>query len=143
MRGKERRSAVGEEAMVETTLTDDMIATGAALVRWLDQAGLQPDAAFWLYFPDPQTWKLVLAEAKLDQQGPRAIYGQIQDIMSASGEERSSISLDSVTLVKPDAPIVSLLRSAIRTGTGIGGIRFTNNVINGTLIEDAYIYRLA
>lgn len=134
---------MGEEAMVETTLTDDMIAAGAALVRRLDQAGLHPDAAFWLYSPEPKTWKLVLAEAKLDQRGPREVYGQIQDIMSASGEEHSSISLGSVTLAKPNAPIVSLLRSAIHTGTGIAGIRFTNNVINGTLIEDAYIYRLA
>ena len=142
MCGKERRAAMGEEAMVETTLTDHMIEAGDAVVRRLDKAGLHPDAAFWLYFPEPRTWKLVLAEAKLDQQGPRAIYGQIQEIMSAQGEESGGISLDSVTLAKPDAPIVSLLRSAIRTGTGIAGIRFTNNVINGTLIEDAYIYRL-
>ncbi|MFN2514070.1 MAG: hypothetical protein ABR568_21985 [Pyrinomonadaceae bacterium] len=27
-------------------------------------------------------------------------------------------------------------------GGGISGIRFTNNVINGTPIEDAYIYRI-
>ena len=41
----------------------------------------------------------------------------------------------------PDAPVVALLRTAIRTGPGISGIRFKNNVIDGTLIEDAYIYR--
>jgi hypothetical protein len=38
--------------------------------------------------------------------------------------------------------MITLLRVALRTGPGIGGIRFSSNVINGTLIEDAYIYRL-
>ena len=133
---------MGEETMVATTLTEEMIESGAALVRKLDQRGLQPDAAFWLYSPEPQEWKLVIVEVELDRQGPREIYRQIQDIMSASGQELGSMSLDWVTLAKPDSPIVSLLGSAIRTGTGICGIRFTNNVINGTVVEDAYIYRL-
>ena len=57
--------------------------------------------------------------------------------------ELGSLSLDSVTLAKPDSLVVSLLRAAIRTEHDINGIRFTNNVINGTLVEDAYIYRLA
>jgi hypothetical protein len=34
------------------------------------------------------------------------------------------------------------LRTAIRTDSGINGIRFSNNSINGTVIEDAYIYRI-
>jgi hypothetical protein len=50
--------------------------------------------------------------------------------------------LDDVTLSRPDEPIIALLRTAIHTGPGVGGIRFKNNAINGTLIEDAYIYRM-
>jgi hypothetical protein len=38
--------------------------------------------------------------------------------------------------------MVASLRSAVRTRPGIDGIRVTNNVINGLVIEDAYIYRL-
>jgi len=103
---------------------------------------VQPDAAFWFYFPDLQRWKLVLAEVKLGSTGPREIYSRIQEVLSQFTQELKDLSLDSITLAKPDAPIVSLLRVAIKTGPAITGIRFTNNVINGVVIEDAYIYRL-
>lgn len=143
MCGKEWRDAMDQEAMVATTLTDDMIKSGAELIRKLDERGLQPDAAFWLYFPEPEEWKLVIVEVKLDRHGPREIYSEIQNVISDSKEQIGALPLDWVTLAKPDSPVVSLLRTAIRTGPGLSGIRFTHNVINGTLIEDAYIYRLA
>ena len=38
--------------------------------------------------------------------------------------------------------MVRLLRKVIKTGRKVSGIRFTNNVINGTVIDDAYIYLL-
>jgi hypothetical protein len=44
--------------------------------------------------------------------------------------------------VKDNDPLVLLLRKAIVTGPGISGIRFTSNSVNGTFIDDAYIYRL-
>lgn len=128
--------------MVNLTLSDAMIESGAKLVQKLDESGILPDAAFWLYFPDVQKWKLVFAEVKLGTVGPKEIYKRIQETMSSLGEEIREISLDDVALAKPQAPIVALLRVAIRTGPGISGIRFTGNVINGTLVEDAYIYRL-
>jgi len=140
---KGRHFAVGEEKMVAMTLTKEMIEAGAALLRKLDSSGVQPNAAFWFYFPDVQQWKLVLAEIKLGESGPRQIYKKIQEVISADQTEMQDLALDDITLAKPDAPIVGLMRLAIRTGPGISGIRFTNNVINGTVIEDAYIYRLA
>lgn len=134
---------MGEKKMVAMTLTKEMIDSGDALVRKLDEQGFQPDAVFWLYFPDLQEWKLIIAEVKLGKEGPKETYKKIQDTISASKKDMPELSLDSVALAKPDAPIVTLLKKGIRTGSGISGIRFTNNVINGTLIEDAYIYRLA
>jgi hypothetical protein len=128
--------------MVATTLTKEMIESGANLVSKLDQRGVQPDAAFWFFFPDIQQWRLVLAEVKLGDEGPRGIYRKIQNVLSQFKEEFNNLSLDSVTLAKPDAPIVALLRGAIRTGPAMSGIRFTNNVIDGVVVEDAYIYRL-
>jgi hypothetical protein len=128
--------------MVETTLTKEMIDAGAALIRKLDERGIQPDAALWLYFPDIQTWKLVIAQAKVGTEGPKQLYRQIQELMEELSQEIHEISLDDVTLSKPDAPIIAILRMTIRTGPGLSGIRFRDNVVDGTVIEDAYIYRL-
>jgi len=133
---------VGQEAMVAKTLTEKMIRSGAELVGMLDKRGFAPDAALWFYFPDIGEWKLLLAEVKLSHQGPRVIYKLIQETISAAKPELEEVSLDSVALALPDAPVIALLSGAIRTGPGISGIRFTNNVVNGTVIEDAYIYRL-
>jgi hypothetical protein len=128
--------------MVETNLTKELIDTGAKLVQKLDKRGLAPDAAFWLYPPEEQTWKLVLVEVKLAKKGPRAAYAEIQKILE-SEREFGNLRLDDLVLEKPDARIVELIRKAMRTGSGITGIRFKNNVIDGTLIDDAYIYRAA
>ena len=128
--------------MVAAALTKQMIDSGATLIRKLDERGLAPDAAFWFYLPDRQEWSLVIAEAKLVNKGPRWIYSRIRDTISESREELPELSLDKVSVAKPDAPIVSLLMAFINTGPGIAGLRFTNNVIDGTVVEDAYIYRL-
>jgi hypothetical protein len=128
--------------MVEANLTNELIDAGAKLVDKLDKRGLAPDAAFWLYFPEEQTWKLVLVEVKLAKKGPKAAYAEIQKVLT--GEKGlESLRLDNLVLEKPDARIVELIRKAMRTGSGITGIRFKNNVIDGTLIDDAYIYRAA
>lgn len=128
--------------MVGKTLTEKMIRSGANLVGMLDKTGYPPDAALWLYSPESGEWKLVIAEAGLRREGPRAIYEVIQETISAARTELEELSLDSVSLTSPDAPIIALLSRAIKTGPGIAGIRFTNNAIDGTVIEDAYIYRL-
>jgi len=128
--------------MVEANLTEELIDAGAKLVEKLDKRGLAPDAAFWLYSPEEQTWKLFLVEVKLAKKGPRAAYAEIQKILE-SEREFGNLRLDDLVLEKPDARIVELIRKAMRTGSGITGIRFKNNVIDGTLIDDAYIYRAA
>jgi hypothetical protein len=132
---------VGEEEMVAMTLTKEMIEAGATLVRNLDTSEIKPDAAFWLYYPDAERWRLVLAEANLDQ-GLRPIYEKIQEVFSSAKADLQEISLDDVTLTKSDSPIVVLLRDATRRGKGTSGIRFTNIAIQGTFIDDAYIYRI-
>jgi hypothetical protein len=128
--------------MVESILTKEMIDIGKALIEKLDERNLSPEAAFWLYEPETQQWKLVIAESRMGTLGPKEIYRRIQQILSEPKNKITGISLDDVALHKPNAPIIVLLRVAIQTGPGISGIRFKNNVINGTLIEDAYIYRI-
>jgi hypothetical protein len=128
--------------MVEVQLTQQLIDQGAQVVSALDRAGVQPDAAFWFYFPDIRAWKLVLADVKLGSQGPREIYKRIQRTL-ANAPAANAISLDDVVLAKPDAAVVAVLKKAVRTGPGISGVRFTQNMIDGVLVEDAYIYRLS
>jgi len=129
--------------MVAMDLTKELIDAGARLVEKLDKHGLAPDAAFWLYSAEEQAWKLLLVEVALAKKGPKAAYSEVQKILAKDGKEFLHLRLEDLVIEKPNAPIVELIRKAVRTGPRVSGLRFKNNVIDGTLVEDAYIYRVA
>jgi hypothetical protein len=128
--------------MVETHLTPELMSEGAALVAKLDSLGVSPDAAFWIFFPDIGGWKLLLAESKLGTAGPKEVYREVQKALTTLRNQIVHLSLEDVSVAKPNAPVVQLLRQMIATGPGIHGIRVSKNMINGVMIDDAYIYRL-
>lgn len=142
MHWERRHSAVGEEEMVTKVLTKEMIEAGAALIRRLDTSSVQPNAAFWLYYPEDQKWKLVLSEGRLAADGPRRIYQEIQATLRTFEKEFEGLGLQDITLAEPDSSMVASLRLLAQTGAGLTGIRMTDNVVNGNVIEDAYIYRI-
>lgn len=127
--------------MVATTLTDELIEDGESILVKIDESEMKVDAALWFYFQDDQMWKLMLSVKGVDREGPRKMYGQVQKLM-AKKPRAKDLTLDDVTLLNPDAPLLQLMRTAVKTGPGISGIRFTGNAIDGQLIPDAYIYRL-
>jgi hypothetical protein len=127
--------------MVANTITEQMMSAGKRLLEKLDVSGFPLEAALWLYFSEDEAWKLVLAFSDVGKQGPKFYYEKVQRAISKL-KESEGIALDDVVLARPDAPVIRLLKSAVLTGPGITGIRFANNVINGRLVEDAYIYKL-
>lgn len=124
------------------TLTNELIEAGKTLIQNLDNGGGKPEAALWFYFSDIEQWKLMLAYEDLNVEGPRKFYQEIQSTLLNRGAELPDLSLENIVLAQSDAPLIKLIRIMIRTGPGISGVRFTNNSINGTVIEDAYIYRI-
>jgi hypothetical protein len=130
-------------AMVVEELTQERIRAGKALIRELEKAHLAPDAVFWLYSSETDTWQLVIAEIKVATEGPRAVYRRIQELLTALSRYRKVLGLEDIRATTPDDNTVKRLRQAVRTDPDLEGSRFKGNVIDGTLIEDAYIYRVA
>jgi len=128
--------------MVDTQLTPDLIQEGVTLVEGLDEAGVSPSAALWFYFPDIAAWRLVLGEVQVGPKGPREAYRVVQKTLKRLRNRISHLALEDIVMAKPDARMIQLLRQVGAAGPGISGMRVTSDVINGTLIEDAYIYRL-
>lgn len=127
--------------MVKQSLTPQMIEAGAELTRRLDKA-YKVVASLWLFLPDANSWRLVLAISEHDSLGPKKLYTKIHSILSAAMEPSIELELNDVSVVPPNHPLIGLLRVAIGTGPGISGIRFSGNTINGQYVEDAYIYRI-
>jgi hypothetical protein len=127
--------------MDKTALVEKDIQEGKGLIEALDKADFQVEAAIWFYLTDSGEWRLLIASPFVEKNGPKKAYSFIQAVL-AQLSPPSGISLKDISVLSPKHHLISLLRIAIRTGPGISGIRFTRNVINNTLIEDAYIYRI-
>ena len=128
--------------MVRSELTSQLIADGEVLIRDLDTHRLRVEAAFWFLAPDLDAWKLLIASPLTTSKGPKRAYQQIQKSLNRLKGRIQELRLDDVAILRPDEPLLTLLRVALRTGPGISGIRFTGNVINGQFIPDAHIYRI-
>ena len=133
---------MAEEVVVKEILTKEMIESGAEITRLLDRAQLTVGASLWLYIPESNIWRLIVASPEVRTCGPKKVYQKIQSILSQIPEEQPSVGLKDISVVENDNALLSLLRIAIRTGDGISGIRFSKNTIDGQFIEDAYIYRM-
>lgn len=132
-----------QELLVGEQLTSDMIKSGELLIAALDELNLSVKGAFWLLLPDQHVWRLIIASPEVRLHGPKAVYRKIAAALHRLPGEVMPIGTKDISVVEDKNPMLVLLRTAISTGPGISGIRFSRNVINGQLIEDAYIYRIA
>lgn len=120
-------------------LVDSQIADGARIVGALDNAGVQLDAALWLYSSETGSWRLLLATPLVDTAGPARTYQRVQSALARMDLDHL---LSSVSAVSPRSPFIRALRRAFRTGPGIASIRLTTSTIDGTYVDDAHLYRV-
>ena len=129
------------EIVVKEALSSEMISAGADLTRRLDEANFIVTASFWFYISDANAWRLMIANPSVGLDGPRKAYKQIQSVISRMPDDQPKIELKDITVIDSKKPLISTLRRITRV-EGISGIRFSGNVIDGTFIEDVYIYRI-
>ncbi len=122
---------------------DKDIQEGERVIKALDDAGFEVRSAFWFLFPEPNEWRLIIASPYVDKLGPRRAYFQLQRVIKSKRVDPPvDLTLRDFSLVSPKQELVRLLRTFIQTGRGIAHARLTQNIINGVLIEDAYLYRV-
>ena len=126
--------------MDKTMLVGFNAKEGQKLLYKLDQSGLKVTSAFWCYMDEYERYRLVIVTPFFDKHGVRKTYEKIQKVLRSN--EDIDLSLETVLVMSPDARLNKAMRTKFRTGTGISGIRLTGNVIDGTYIEDAYLYRV-
>ena len=127
--------------MDQTVLVDADVELGRQVVEALDASDLRARAAFWFYEPDAGEWRLFLGASMVDKEGPKAALSEISKALETRGL-RDRLPLYRISAVGLKTSIVKALRRVIKTGSDISGVRVTNNVVNGVLIHDAYIYRM-
>ena len=131
-----------KNALVTEIISKEMIGAGKYLLEELDLKNSQIKSFFWFYFLEEKTWKLIVASSLVKKEGPRSFYKRINDINTKLEQtDKETVSLHNISVVILENEIVKLLALVIQTDNGISDIRFTGNTVNGTYIEDVYIYR--
>jgi len=126
--------------VVTNNLTDDMREAGKNVLSALDRVGMVVTGCFWLYIPEPEKWRLIIVSPDVDANGPLRTYEAVRNALLTVD---IGVKLEDIGAISPSNNLVNLLRKAIRTGVGDKGeVRFTGNIVDGVLIEDALIYRI-
>ena len=124
--------------MVTKILVERDIEAGRSLVEELDRQQVPVSAAMWLYDDGDERYRLTIATSIYDS-GPLEAYGTVRRVLDRLDAETRP-SLPDVNIVSPNDPIVQAIHKTVKTGPGIGGIRFSGSTINGIYVEDAWIY---
>ncbi len=127
--------------MVTSTLVDRDIDDGRKLVAMLDQTGIQVSVALWLFSAEDDVWRLVLSSAALDKDGPRKGYTKVLSAIQSLGTE-VHIDLANITIMPESAGIIRSLHKSAQTGRRAHDVRLGRTYIDGTPVDDAYVYRV-
>lgn len=119
-------------------MVDKYINDGKILIRALGSGDFPVDAAMWFYSEESDGWQLLIASPMVEERGPKEAYRRIQAILADLPS--LSISLRDISVLSPNSSLINTIRSAIQ---GSRDTILKGTVIDGVLINDAYIYCVA
>lgn len=131
--------------MDKTTLVEKDFNDGRILIKQLDRLHINVHSALWLYNPDEENWRLIIASKIAEFTSPKRAYYLVKKALRVleNTQGEIGITLDNISVVSPNHPLIKLLAVVIVTEPdALSGIRLSRNRINNSFIEDAYIYRL-
>jgi hypothetical protein len=123
--------------MVKTPLVEELKPAGQQLLQMLDPH-LDIRAAFWIFREEFNSWRLIIASPLVDEVGAPAVYMKIHPFWTKIDEFEGS----EITVTGLNDPLVRLVSKAVGKREGTKGKRFGPHVVDGTYIEDSYIYRM-
>ena len=117
---------------------------GERLLKALDEADLDIHAALWIYLPDPDEWRLMIAFPLVDREGPKKAYILIQSEL-AKLVPPPEISLRNISAVGLKNRLIKALQRIvqIRQDSDAKGMWISNSSAYNVFIEAAYIYRMS
>ena len=137
---------MAKEILVGELLTEEMLEAGRRLLADVKQP-LEVVAAFWLYFPEPEEWRLALVTPRVDTDGPLELYTLLGDQIY-TGDERARVyglELSNLTVLSPRDRLVEGLIDSNRNyrkaaGRDLPEQRLRGIYLDGSYVPDLYLY---
>lgn len=131
---------MAEEILVKELLTSEMILGGENLTILLDNTDLNITASFWFYSVVNMRWKLIFGISQVWEEGPLKSITTIHKLLRDNPID--GVDFSDLRIVQSEHSMIRRLKALAKTGKGLKGIRITQTVVDGELIQDAYVYRL-
>jgi hypothetical protein len=123
--------------MDTAVLVKDERDAGWKLLEKLQENGFPMEAAFWMFLPDAEVWRLFIATPLVKTEGSNAGYYRLQGLINTLDVEiAEQFSVSNISLVAPDSDIVKEVTRRY------GKIPFDRNVIRRFSLAygEPYIY---
>lgn len=124
--------------MAQEPLVERRIEDGRRLIEALVASGFDIQAAFWLYLPEGEEWRLMIGTREIERRGRLETYraiGAVQESLPAL-----SIESDRVGVLRPDAPIIKGAVALLKKFPNPIVKRLRPGALGDVYVEDAYIY---
>lgn len=128
--------------MATTTLVDkNSIDLGRRVIAALSRAGIPVALGLWAFTSEPEEWRLTIATPVVDELGSLAAYGKVRKALQKAGIE-SEFPLMHVFLRSPKDRVLRSLQKESQALANLGreDYRLVNASIEGSFVEDAYLY---
>ena len=122
--------------MDKAPLVADDLVDGQQLIDALERRGVEVKAALWLYEPDDDRWRFVLASPGFKKRrDPLKAYRALREALPAS----TTIDLSRISLVDEHDAVITRLRSAFKTTRGQRPVRVSKSTVDEIFVDDAWI----
>ena len=129
--------------MVEDALVNADVQAGQILVGLLDDEGMRPKAALWVYSNDHDRWRLwILPGINKEGDNPREIYSRIARVISKNRAKLQGIDIGDIEVLGPGNRAIAALSKLFHI-EGISNVRLSSNRLNDIFLPDAIILRMA
>jgi hypothetical protein len=122
-------------ALVDKTSID----LGRRVIAALSRQGIGVAVGLWAFASQSEEWQLTIATPLVDELGPLAAYGKVQKALQKAGIE-DEFPLRRIFLRSPKDRVLQSLQKESRA-LEREDYRLVNASIEGSFIEDAYLYR--
>lgn len=127
--------------MSDALLVNIDLATGAEILRILNEANLKVSVAAWVNLEEYGDWRLLLCSTRFDDVGLRGGIGLVNRALAGAGlpiEDKPSILILPLT-----DPFVRALRRIFGKAKTVEGMRIGGQQIGNRWVEDGYAYRIS
>jgi len=123
--------------MAARALSEHLVEAGAKLLAALDDAGLQPEGAAWIFDHALGDWRYVVATSLVQTMGRSSVYKELLTITKKL-DMPQDLTVQDIHLVAPGGPLFKAISGALLIENGRVTVR--DCIING-LSVDAVIFR--